>query len=75
MMSRLKGRWNYLMRICKNCKYYKDETHTLTGVGIAYCDVKESRKYGKPDGSIRTVTYEDSTCRYWTDGRQMEMEL
>lgn len=63
------------MRICKNCKHYVAETHTPTGVGIAYCDVKESRRYGKPDGSIQTVIYENSTCRYWTDGRQMRLDV
>lgn len=63
------------MRICNNCKYYTDETYTPTGIGIAYCDVKESRRYSKPDGSIRTVTYEESTCRYWTDGMQMRLKL
>ena len=29
------------MKICKNCEYYQDETHTPTGKGIAYCYKKE----------------------------------
>lgn len=63
------------MKQCKQCRYYYSEKYTPTGIGIAYCDVKESRRYCMPDGSIQTVVYEDGTCRYWADGRQMELEL
>ena len=52
-------------RKCRSCKNYTDETFTPTGIGIAYCHHKESKRYGLPDGSIQTVAYADSTCRYF----------
>jgi len=55
------------MRACKNCCHYTDETRTPTGIGIAYCDTKESRRYNTKDGSIRTVVYEDGKCKYWSE--------
>ena len=63
------------MSKCKDCVHYRDESHTPTGVGIAYCNVKESRRYGMEDGSIVTCVFEDDKCRYWKDGRQMELEV
>ena len=59
------------MKICRNCKHYESGTFTSTGKGIAYCYEKESRRYGLPHGSIQTVTYEDSKCRFFKDGSQM----
>lgn len=53
---------------CKDCRYYKDETKTPTGIGIAYCDVRDSRRFGKFDGSIKTVVYEDGHCKYFKTG-------
>lgn len=52
-------------RRCYNCKHYTSETLTPTGIGIGYCYHKESKRYGLPDGSIQTVTYADSTCKYF----------
>lgn len=54
-------------RKCYNCKHYTDETFTPTGIGISYCYHKESKRYGLSDGSIQTVTYADSTCRYFKE--------
>ena len=53
------------MKTCKNCEYYQDETHTPTGIGIAYCYEEQSRRYRMPTGSIQTVVYEDQNCKYW----------
>ena len=51
---------------CKGCVHYRDESYTPTGIGVAYCDEKESKRYGLPSGSIDTVVYEDSkACRYF----------
>lgn len=55
------------MNTCEHCKYYTDESFTPTGAGIAYCYEKESRRYGKPTGSIQTVVYADGSCKYWKD--------
>ena len=62
------------MKICRNCKHYESETFTSTGKGIAYCYEKESRRYGLPHGSIQTVTYEDSRCRFFKDRRSEQDE-
>ena len=53
------------MRKCKDCEFYTDETYTSTGVGIAYCYEKESKRYGLPTGSLKTVVYEDGSCKCW----------
>lgn len=50
---------------CKSCKYYYDETKTPTGIGIAYCDMKWSKRMGLHYGSLQTVVYEDGHCRDW----------
>ena len=34
---------------------------------MAYCDRKESKRYGLPEGSIRTVTYADCSCRFFEE--------
>lgn len=54
-----------MKRRCYNCKHYTSETLTPTGIGIGYCYHKESKRCGLPDGSIMTVTYADSTCKYF----------
>lgn len=51
--------------MCKDCAYYYGEDFTETGVGIGYCDVKESRRYRMDDGSIPTVVYEDGSCKHY----------
>lgn len=56
-----------MIKKCCTCEHYKDETHTETGVGIAYCYEKESRRYGLSTGSIQTVVYADGYCRYWKE--------
>ena len=50
---------------CKECRHYRNESYTPTGIGIADCGIKESRRYGKMDGSIMTVVYENQSCRYF----------
>ena len=57
-------------RKCFNCKYYTDETFTPSGIGIGYCYHKESKRYDLPERSIQTVTYADSTCRYFEVKKQ-----
>ena len=64
--------WKGNMKTCKSCEHYKKESHTSTGVGIAYCDEKESRRYGMPTGSIQTVVYEDGHCKYWKEINELE---
>lgn len=54
-----------MKRRCYNCKHYTSETLTPTGIGIGYCYHKESKRYSLSEGSIQTVTYADSTCRYF----------
>ena len=60
---------------CKQCKHYTDESHTTTGIGIAYCGHKESKHYGLQDDSIQTVVYENGKCRYFESGEYEQMSL
>ena len=61
------------MSKCKDCKYYRNETYTPTGIGVAICDMKESKRYNMPYGSLETVVYEDDSCRYFKDKNQMSL--
>lgn len=61
-----------MKRRCHNCKHYTDETFTPTGISIGYCYRKESKRYGLPDGSIQTVAYADSSCRYFEEKEDVD---
>ena len=61
------------MNCCKQCKYYIDESYTSTGIGIAYCYMKDSKRYNMPYGSIQSVVYEDGKCRYFQDSGIVNM--
>lgn len=66
---------DYTMGRCKDCIGYKDETFTPTMIGIAYCGIKESKRYGMRIGAINTVVYEDSTCRYFKQKSPEQLQL
>ena len=60
---------------CENCVYFHDKDVTSTGKILGYCNMKDSKRFGLPYGSLRFVVYGDGKCPYFKAKQQIEGQM
>lgn len=61
---------------CHDCIYYYGQRLTSTNIETGYCDMKDSKRFGLPYGSLQFVVYGDNRkCKYYEKIRNIEGQL